>query len=67
MVRNLTDPSLGDRIANCRDLISRWRKKDQLNSTEVIEGVNTRMEEAQNTNSTFVEEITVLRTNLGQL
>lgn len=58
-VRNVADPTLGDRIANCRTFISRWRKKDQLNSSEVIENLKTRLEEAQTSESTSVEEIAI--------
>lgn len=45
-VHNTKDPTLGNRIANCRTRISRWRKQDQLNSSEVIEKLKASLEEA---------------------
>lgn len=54
-IRNGAEPTLGERIANCRTSISRWQKKDQLNSSEVIEELKTHLEEAQSSDLSSVE------------
>lgn len=63
-VRNGVDPVLGERIANCRAFIPKWRKNEQLNSSEAIEDLKTRLEEEKSSDLSSVEEITGLQDQL---
>lgn len=63
-VKDNVDPTLGDRIKNCRTHISRWRKRDQLNSSEIIDNLKIRLVEAQSSDSAYAEKVSVLRDQL---
>lgn len=63
-VKDNSEPILGDQIKNCRAHISRWRKKDQHNSSEIIDNLKTRLNEAQSGDLAYAEAVSGLKEQL---
>lgn len=63
-VKDKSDPTLEDRIKNYRTHIARWRKRDQVNSSEIIDSLKSHLENGQNSDFGYAEEVLVLQEQL---